>query len=227
MAGKILIIDDDRDITQIIRILLEGEGFETCTAYSGAQALASLDETVELIILDIMMDGMNGFEACHRIRESSYVPILFLSAMSGDSEKVAALMAGGDDYLCKPFSAAELTARVDALIRRSSGGTQELPPGTISQPPFLLNTRNRTLEKNGQRIKLTQVEYSIMRMFMENPGKALSREEILDLVWGRDYFGELKIVDVNVRRLRLKIEDSPTSPTYINTVWGYGYKWGF
>ena len=101
------------------------------------------------------------------------------------------------------------------------------PPGTISQPPFLLNTRNRTLEKNGQRIKLTQVEYSIMRMFMENPGKALSREEILDLVWGRDYFGELKIVDVNVRRLRLKIEDSPTSPTYINTVWGYGYKWGF
>ena len=227
MAGKILIIDDDRDITQIIRILLEGEGFETCTAYSGTQALASLDETVELIILDIMMDGMNGFEVCHRIRESSYVPILFLSAMSGDSEKVAALMAGGDDYLCKPFSAAELTARVDALIRRSSGGTQELPPGTISQPPFLLNTRNRTLEKNGQRIKLTQVEYSIMRMFMENPGKALSREEILDLVWGRDYFGELKIVDVNVRRLRLKIEDSPTSPTYINTVWGYGYKWGF
>lgn len=104
MAGKILIIDDDRDITQIIRILLEGEGFETCTAYSGTQALASLDETVELIILDIMMDGMNGFEVCHRIRESSYVPILFLSAMSGDSEKVAALMAGGDDYLCKPFS---------------------------------------------------------------------------------------------------------------------------
>ena len=122
---------------------------------------------------------------------------------------------------------ATLSAQVDALIRRSSGGTQELPPGTISQPPFLLNTRNRTLEKNGQRIKLTQVEYSIMRMFMENPGKALSREEILDLVWGRDYFGELKIVDVNVRRLRLKIEDSPTSPTYINTVWGYGYKWGF
>ena len=104
---------------------------------------------------------------------------------------------------------------------------QELPPGTISQPPFLLNTRNRTLEKNGQRIKLTQVEYSIMRMFMENTGKALSREEILDLVWGRDYFGELKIVDVNVRRLRLKIEDNATNPTYITTVWGFGYKWGF
>ena len=123
MAGKILIIDDDRDITQIIRILLEGEGFETCTAYSGTQALASLDETVELIILDIMMDGMNGFEVCHRIRESSYVPILFLSAMSGDSEKVAALMAGGDDYLCKPFSAAELTGQVPAAaVPGLSGG---------------------------------------------------------------------------------------------------------
>ena len=105
--------------------------------------------------------------------------------------------------------------------------SHEPPAGTISQPPFLLNTRNRTLEKNGQRIKLTQVEYSIMRMFMENPGKALSREEILDLVWGRDYFGELKIVDVNVRRLRLKIEDNATNPTYITTVWGFGYKWGF
>ena len=99
--------------------------------------------------------------------------------------------------------------------------------GQLSSPPFTLNLRNRTLEKNGQRIKLTQVEYSIMRMFMENPGKALSREEILDLVWGRDYFGELKIVDVNVRRLRLKIEDNATNPTYITTVWGFGYKWGF
>ena len=132
MAGKILIIDDDRDITQIIRILLEGEGFETCTAYSGAQALASLDETVELIILDIMMDGMNGFEACHRIRESSYVPILFLSAMSGDSEKVAALMAGGDDYLCKPFSAAELTARVRSLLRRYRVPFPSPSPGKTS-----------------------------------------------------------------------------------------------
>ena len=110
-------------------------------------------------------------------------------------------------------------------MRRSGGN--EANDGEIRQEPFLLNTRNRTLEKNGQRVKLTQVEYAIMKMFMENPGKALSREEILDMVWGRDYFGELKIVDVNIRRLRLKIEDNPTNPTYITTVWGYGYKWGF
>ena len=112
----------------------------------------------------------------------------------------------------------------DALFRRA-GGEEVVQSGEISQPPFLLNTRNRTLEKNGQRVKLTQVEYAIMRVFMENPGKALSREEILDRVWGRDYFGELKIVDVNIRRLRLKIEDNVQNPTFITTVWGYGYKW--
>ena len=115
---------------------------------------------------------------------------------------------------------------MDALFRRAGGAPPE-QVGEIVQAPFLLNLRNRTLEKNGQKVKLTQVEYSIMKMFMENPGKALSREEILDTVWGRDYFGEVKIVDVNIRRLRLKIEDNPQNPTFINTVWGFGYKWEF
>ena len=136
------------------------------------------------------------------------------------------LMTGADDYVTKPFSPAELTARVDALMRRSGGVEQESKEDELSSPPFTLNTRNRTLEKNGQRIKLTQVEYGLMKLFMENPGKALSREEILDTVWGHDYFGELKIVDVNIRRLRLKIEDDTANPTYITTVWGFGYKWG-
>ena len=136
------------------------------------------------------------------------------------------VISGADDYVTKPFSPAELTARVDALYRRI-GGVEQVEAGEIAQGPFKLNTRNRTLEKNGQRIKLTQVEYSIMKMFMDNPGKALSREDILNMVWGRDYFGELKIVDVNIRRLRIKIEDDSTNPTYITTVWGYGYKWGF
>lgn len=149
-----------------------------------------------------------------------------LTARSQEMDKVTGLMTGADDYVTKPFSPAELTARVDALFRRAGGAAPEQEAGEILQEPFLLNTRNRTLAKNGQRVKLTQVEYSIMKMFMENPGKALSREEILDMVWGRDYFGELKIVDVNIRRLRLKIEDNAQNPTYINTVWGYGYKWG-
>ena len=224
----ILVCDDEKDIVSALNIYLSAEGYRVLTAYDGYQALRLLDrEEVHLILLDVMMPGMDGITAMTRLRQSRNLPVILLTAKSEDTDKVLGLNMGADDYVTKPFSPVELTARVDALIRRSSGGTQELPPGTISQPPFLLNTRNRTLEKNGQRIKLTQVEYSIMRMFMENPGKALSREEILDLVWGRDYFGELKIVDVNVRRLRLKIEDSPTSPTYINTVWGYGYKWGF
>ena len=225
---KILVVDDEKLLVKGIKFNLENEGYAVDACYDGQTAvqMASAGD-YGLIILDLMMPGLDGLEACQQIRAFSTVPIIMLTARSEDADKLMGFACGADDYVTKPFSPVELTARVDALIRRSSGGTQELPPGTISQPPFLLNTRNRTLEKNGQRIKLTQVEYSIMRMFMENPGKALSREEILDLVWGRDYFGELKIVDVNVRRLRLKIEDSPTSPTYINTVWGYGYKWGF
>ena len=173
-----------------------------------------------------MLPGIDGFEVCRRIRATNAtIGIIMLTARSQEMAKVTGLMTGADDYVTKPVSPAELTARVDALMRRSGGAAVDA--GEIDQPPFLLNTRNRTLEKNGQRIKLTQVEYSIMKMFMENPGKALSREEILDMVWGHDYFGELKIVDVNIRRLRLKIEDNATNPTYITTIWGYGYKWGF
>ena len=150
-----------------------------------------------------------------------------LTARSQEMDKVTGLMTGADDYVTKPFSPAELTARVDALYRRVGGDTPVEDVGEIRHGPFRLNTRNRTLEKNGQKVKLTQVEFSIVRLFMESPGKALSREEILNAVWGKDFIGELKIVDVNIRRLRIKIEDDPTMPAYITTVWGYGYKWGF
>ena len=174
------------------------------------------------------LPGIDGFEVCRRIRATnSKMGIIMLTARTQEMDKVTGLMTGADDYVTKPFSPAELTARVDALYRRSGGEEKQADSGEICQPPFLLNTRNRTLEKNGKRIKLTQVEYSVIKLFMDNPGKALSRDEILESVWGRDYFGEVKIVDVNIRRLRLKVEDDPTNPTYITTVWGYGYKWGF
>ena len=198
---------------------------------SGAAALdviARQSGTLDMILMDITLGDMEGFDVIQTIRRNGVTtPVIIISGRNEDYDFMYGLSLGADDYVTKPFSPAELTARVDALIRRSGGASHEPPAGTISQPPFLLNTRNRTLEKNGQRIKLTQVEYSIMKMFMENPGKALSREEILDMVWGHDYFGELKIVDVNIRRLRLKIEDNATNPTYITTIWGYGYKWGF
>ena len=225
---KVMVLEDESSIRSFIVINLRRAGYEVVEAETGEEALDKLHENPDTLValLDVMLPGIDGFEVCRRIRATNpRIGIIMLTARSQEMDKVTGLMNGADDYVTKPFSPVELTARVDALIRRSSGGTQELPPGTISQPPFLLNTRNRTLEKNGKPVKLTQVEYSIMRVFMENPGKALSREEILDLVWGRDYFGELKIVDVNIRRLRLKIEDNATNPTFISTVWGYGYKW--
>ncbi len=226
---KVLVLEDEASIRGFIVINLRRAGYDVIEAESGEEALERLREhpDARVALLDIMLPGIDGFEVCRRIRATnSRIGIIMLTARSQEMDKVTGLMTGADDYVTKPFSPAELTARVDALVRRSGGEEPPQVTGELSQPPFLLNTRNRTLEKNGQRVKLTQVEYSIMRVFMENPGKALSREEILDMVWGRDYFGELKIVDVNIRRLRLKIEDNVQNPAYITTVWGYGYKWG-
>ena len=226
---KVLVLEDEENIRSFVVINLKRAGYETIEAGTGEEALALIKEDpgIKVALLDIMLPGIDGFEVCRRIRATNTrIGIIMLTARSQEMDKVTGLMTGADDYVTKPFSPAELTARVDALFRRAGGGEEPLPGGEIRQPPFLLNVRNRTLEKNGQRIKLTQVEYSIMKVFMENPGKALSREEILDMVWGRDYFGELKIVDVNIRRLRLKIEDNVHNQTFITTVWGYGYKWG-
>ena len=227
---KILVLEDEENIRSFVVINLKRAGYETIEAGSGEEALVKLKENpgIKVALLDIMLPGIDGFEVCRRIRAmDSKIGIIMLTARTQEMDKVTGLMTGADDYVTKPFSPAELTARVDALFRRTGGGEEESGGGEeLWQPPFRLNIRNRTLEKNDQRVKLTQVEYGIVKLFMENPGKALSREEILDAVWGKDYFGELKIVDVNIRRLRIKIEDNPTSPTFINTVWGFGYKWG-
>ena len=225
---KVLILEDEVSIRSFVVINLRRAGYDVIEAGTGEEALEQLRRNPDtgVAIFDINLPGMDGFEVCRTVRATNKsIGIIMLTARTQEMDKVTGLMTGADDYVTKPFSPAELTARVDALFRRA-GGEDPVQTGEIHQPPFLLNTRNRTLEKNGQRIKLTQVEYSIMKVFMENPGKALSREEILDMVWGRDYFGELKIVDVNVRRLRLKIEDNVQNPAYITTVWGYGYKWG-
>ena len=226
---KVLVLEDEENIRSFVVINLKRAGYETIEAATGEEALARIKEDpgIRVALLDIMLPGIDGFEVCRRIRAmDSKIGVIMLTARTQEMDKVTGLMTGADDYVTKPFSPAELTARVDALFRRTGGEEAMASPDEISQPPFLLNTRNRTLEKNGQRVKLTQVEYGIVKLFVESPGKALSREEILDAVWGKDYFGELKIVDVNIRRLRIKIEDNPTKPTYVNTVWGYGYKWG-
>ena len=181
-----------------------------------------------MALLDVMLPDIDGFEVCRRIRATgSKMGIIMLSAKSQEIDKVTGLMMGADDYVTKPFSPAELTARVDALYRRLNPEESDNSGVEITSGPFVLNIRNRTLEKNGTRLKLTQIEYLLMKLFMENPGKAMSREEILHAVWGYDFAGELKTVDVNMRRLRIKIEKDPTDPEYLTTVWGYGYKWGY
>ena len=225
---KVLVLEDESNIRSFVVINLKRAGYEAIEAETGEEALAQLrrNPDIKVALLDIMLPDMDGFEVCRRIRASdSQIGIIMLTARTQEMDKVTGFMTGADDYVTKPFSPAELTARIDALYRRIGGDMMD--DGEIQQPPFVLNTRKRTLEKNGQRVKLTQVEYAIIKMFMENPGKALSREEILRFVWGEDYLGELKIVDVNIRRLRVKIEDEPTSPTFITTIWGYGYKWEF
>ena len=230
MGKKVLVLEDEANIRSFIVINLKRAGYETVEAGTGQDALDQLrrNPDVNVALLDVMLPDMDGFEVCRRIRAGdNRIGIIMLTARTQEMDKVTGLMTGADDYVTKPFSPAELTARIDALCRRTTGESAPADTGEISYPPFLLNTRNRTLEKNGHRVKLTQVEYSIVKLFMDNIGKALSREEILDAVWGKDYFGEVKIVDVNIRRLRIKIEDDPTNPTYIVTVWGYGYKWGF
>ncbi|MEG0777225.1 MAG: response regulator transcription factor [Oscillospiraceae bacterium] len=228
---KVLVLEDESSIRSFVVINLKRSGYEPVEAETGEQALEELKKNpdIRIALLDVMLPDIDGFEVCRRIRASgSKLGIIMLTAKSQEMDKVTGLMTGADDYVTKPFSPAELTARVDALYRRTGGDIEdEAINGELCSGPFRLNTRNRTLEKSGDRIRLTQIEYSIMKMFMDNAGKALSREDILNNVWGRDYFGELKIVDVNIRRLRIKIEDDPTIPVFITTVWGYGYKWGF
>lgn len=225
---KVLILEDELNIRGFVVINLQRAGYEVLEAGTGQEALDRLQQNPDIgvAILDIMLPDMDGFEVCRRIRATNkQMGVIMLTARTQEMDKVTGLMTGADDYVTKPFSPAELIARIDALFRRM-GGDISVPREVLTQGPFVMNTRNRTLEKNGKRIRLTQVEYAMVKLFMENPGRALSREDILASVWGREYEGELKIVDVNIRRLRIKIEEDTANPTYITTVWGFGYKWG-
>jgi len=225
---KVLVLEDEASIRGFVVINLKRAGYQVLEAETGEQALQVLADNpdISVALLDIMLPDMDGFEVCRRTRsKNSSIGIIMLTARSQEVDKVTGLMTGADDYVTKPFSPTELIARIDAICRRV--GIEESPPSNeLHSGPFQLNVKNRTLEKDGKRIRLTQVEFSIMKLFMENPDRALSREEILNQVWGKDYFSDLKIVDVNIRRLRMKIEDDPTNPEFITTIWGYGYKWG-
>ena len=227
---KILVLEDEANIRSFVVINLRRSGYEPIEAENGTMALEKLKQNPDIVLalLDVMLPDIDGFEVCRRIRATgSKMGIIMLTAKSQEIDKVTGLMTGADDYVTKPFSPAELTARVDALVRRLGVEDEDRNSTELRSGPFVLSTRNRTLEKDGVRLKLTQIEYQLMKLFMENPDKAMSREDILASVWGKDFAGELKTVDVNIRRLRMKIESDPTEPEFLTTVWGYGYKWGY
>ena len=226
IKDRVLVVEDEKSISGLIKAILTANGYDVITASTGNEAFSMISSHCpDLVVLDLGLPDMDGMEIIKAVRSWTSLPIIVVSARSYERDKVQALDMGADDYVTKPFSPAELLARVDALYRRIGGS--ENTEDVLSSGPFVLHLRSRTLDKNSDHIRLTQTEFAIMKLFMENPGRALSREEILHAVWGADYNGEVKIVDVNIRRLRIKIEDDATEPEYITTVWGYGYKWGY
>ncbi|MEG0753299.1 MAG: response regulator transcription factor [Angelakisella sp.] len=228
---RILVCEDEQAIREFVVINLTRSGYEVRAVGSGEEAVSVYEaegDSFGAVLLDIMLPGMDGFAVCKKIREkNNTIGIIMLSAKSQEMDKVNGLMLGADDYITKPFSPSELIARVDALFRRveNSAPVKVQPDNELVSGPFVLNIRSRSLTKNGKRIDLTQVEFQLMEQFLRNPNTALERGVLLTTVWGDSYFGDDKIVDVNMRRLRMKIEDEPSAPQYLTTVWGFGYKW--
>ena len=227
---KVLVCEDEDSIREFVVLNLTRSGYEVVDVNCGEDAIKAFEEAgsdFDVALLDIMMPGIDGQQVCKKFREKSdTMGIIMLSAKSQEMDKISSLMNGADDYITKPFSISELVARVDAVCRRvSMSHTKPEAASTIVSGPFVLNLKSRTVSKNGAPIDLTQVEYQIMEYFFSNPGIALDRSAILKYVWGEQYVGEEKIVDVNIRRLRMKVEANPSSPKYIVTVWGLGYKW--
>ena len=230
---KILVAEDEQNIREFVVINLKRAGYDCVEAASGEEALLVYEQAggdFDVAVLDIMMPGsLDGLAVCKELRQkNATIGIIMLTAKTQEMDKVTGLMMGADDYVTKPFSPSELVARVDAVYRRVAQFTRAAEPNfseELRSGRFVLNLRNRSFTKDGNPVELTQVEFQIMELFFHNPGVALVREKILKGVWGENYFGDVKIVDVNIRRLRMKIEDEPSHPTHIMTVWGYGYRW--
>lgn len=228
---RILVCEDEDSIREFVVLNLKRSGYDVVDVSCGEDAIKAFDEqggNFDAALLDIMMPGIDGFAVCRQLRErSDNMGIIMLSAKSQEMDKVSSLMIGADDYITKPFSISELIARVDAICRRVSlTDSKSDRVNEISSGPFTINLKSRVVMKNGVPVDLTQVEYQIMEYFLKNQNTALDRVSILHHIWGESYYGEEKIVDVNIRRIRMKIEDEPSNPKYIITIWGYGYKWG-
>ena len=227
---RILVVEDEAAIREFVVINLKRAGYETTEADCGERALEILDHDgdFQVILLDIMVPGIDGLSVCKQVRaQNSKIGIIMLSAKTQEMDKVSALMMGADDYMTKPFSPSELVARVDSLNRRVEMLSNKMPGASDKMVlgEFTLDLRRRILQKNGREIELTPVEFQITEYLFSNPDVPLDRTDILKRVWGDSYIGEEKIVDVNIRRLRMKVEDDPSVPRHLLTVWGRGYKW--
>ncbi|CAK7006864.1 MAG: Sensory transduction protein regX3 [Peptostreptococcus russellii] len=223
---KILILEDEIGIRSFVSINLKREGYEVIEAGTGAEAIEKLDseKNISVALLDIMLPDMSGIDVCKYVRENhDNIGVIMLTAKSQEEDKIEGLVSGADDYIIKPFSIKELLARVAALIRRVKKNNDSKKNNLIDSPPFLLDQNKRKLFKNGDEVDLTPTEFSIVKYLMLNDNQSLSREQILDEVWGSVVLYDYKIVDVNIRRIRNKIEDDPSKPKYIQTIWGYGY----
>jgi len=226
---RILVAEDEASIREFVVINLEHQNFEveqTTNGLEAWEAYLAAGEDFDLALLDIMMPEMDGLELARRIRErNKHTGIIFLTARAQEMDKVKGLLSGADDYITKPFSPSELMARVESVLRRV--GTAGKPPeaSVIISGDFRLDLRGRSLRRGNERIELTNIELQMMELFLQNKGQTLSRREILSAIWGEEGVNDLKIVDVNIRRLRMKIEANPSNPKLIATVWGVGYKW--
>ena len=225
---KILVLEDDMSINTLIALNLRRAGYEVLQASTGEEALriVSVEDKIDIAILDVMLSGINGIEVCSRIRENNkMMGIIMLTAKSQDEDKVDALQSGADDYMVKPFSPVELIARVSALLRRVKINSDKYIEEVIESEPFKININTKECYKSEEEIILTPTEFMMLKYFIEKSGLVISRDDLLKDIWGENFYGDMKIVDVNIRRLRRKIEDDPSNPMFIETVWGKGYKW--
>ena len=221
---KILVVDDEKLLVKGMKFNLENEGYEVMTAYDGAAAVElEKKENFDLIVMDVMMPGLSGSDACMKIREFSDVPVIMLTARSEDSDKLMGFACGADDYVTKPFNILEIKARMKAIMRRTGGTEKEKKGKVVEAADLKLDLDSRRLFIGGREINLTAKEFDLLELMVLNPGKVYSREKLLNTVWGYEYPGDVRTVDVHIRRLREKIEKNPSEPKYVHTKWGVGY----
>ncbi|RQD73933.1 MAG: DNA-binding response regulator [Candidatus Syntrophonatronum acetioxidans] len=224
MKRKILLVDDEKTLVKALTFNLEKEGYQVIPAYDGEEALKKMEgENPDLLILDLMLPGLDGFEVCRRVRKNYDIPIIMLTAKGDDIDKILGLELGADDYITKPFNPRELLARVKAILRRSNTQNSSIK-NLIKIQDLQIDLYQHKVRVKDQEIDLTSKEFALLNLLASNPGRVYSREQLLEQIWGYNYYGDARTVDVHIRHLREKIETDPSNPRYILTVWGTGYK---